>query len=260
MSDVLDALVGLGFRTPRESCMALLTHATKSRLSPTEVLEQLTAMEQRERDARNLATRTKMATLGSVKTLDTFDWNHPRKIDRSVYEDLLSLDFILQKSNVLFRGQSGVGKTMLSQNLGLRALQGGKTVCFTTIAGALADLLKQESIPAVERRMKKYTSVDLLICDELGYLPIDSRSADLFFNIISRRHERGSTIITTNLPFKEWSTVFPGAACVVALVDRFTQHCHLFDIDADSGRQISPPPNAPAKNNKNGGQRKSASR
>ena len=102
---------------------------------------------------------------------------------------------------------------------------------------ALADLLSQESLPAVERRMKRYTAPDLLILDELGYLPCDARSGDLLYSIISRRHERASTIITTNLAYKNWGTVFPGAACVVALIDRFAQHCTAFDIDGDSWRQ-----------------------
>jgi DNA replication protein DnaC len=137
---------------------------------------------------------------------------------------------------VLLRGQSGVGKTMLAKNLGHAALLAGKTVLFTTLAGALADLLQQESLPAFERRLKRYTRPSLLILDELGYLPCDSRAADILYNIISRRHEQRSTVISTNLAFKQWGTVFPGAACVVALVDRFNQHCHKVDIDADSWR------------------------
>ena len=104
------------------------------------------------------------------------------------------------------------------------------------VAAALADLLQQESLPAFERRIKRYLQPQLLILDELGYLPCDSRAADLLYNVISRRHEHRSTIITTNLAFKQWGTVFPGAACVGALVDRFAQHCHCIDIDADSWR------------------------
>lgn len=94
--------------------------------------------------------------------------------------------------------------------------------------------------------MKRYTTPDILFLDELGYLPCDARSGDLLYSIVSRRHERASTIITTNLAFKQWGSVFPGAACVGALVDRFTQHCHVLDIDGESWRQRpEPSPDAP---------------
>ena len=199
-------------------------------------------IELRERDARNLARRTKSATLGSFAPLDRFDWNHPRAIERDLFEQLLSLQFLATGENVLFRGQSGVGNTTLPQHLALNALQKGFTVQFCTLAAALADLLKQESLPAVERRLRRYLGPDLLVLDEIGYLPCDARSADLFYTIVSRRHEKKSTVVTSNLAFKQWNTVFPSAACVVALVDRFAQHCHGVDIDADSWRQRRPQP------------------
>ena len=235
--DLSEGLRALGFRTSPEAQAALFTHATKSRLSLVEALEQLIALERKEREARNLLARTRLAALGKFKPLDRFDWNHPRSIDRQLYELLLSLDFLREGHNVLVRGQSGVGKTMLAQNLALQAIGQGFTVSFSTLGAALADLLKQESLPAVERRLRRYTTPDLLVLDEIGYLPCDSRSADLLYNIISRRHEKKSTVVTTNLAFKQWNTIFPGAACVGALVDRFAQHCHVLDIDADSWRQ-----------------------
>jgi DNA replication protein DnaC len=248
MSDVIDQLTGLGFCTSREQIEALLSHAVKSRLSPVQVVEQLAEIERRQREARNLDSRTRRATIGLYKTIDRFDWTLPRKIDRALCENILGLGFAGRHENVLFRGPSGVGKTMLAQNTCTAALAAGMTVCFTNVAAALADLLKRESLPAMERRMSRYTNVDLLACDELGYVPVDTRAVDLFFQIISRRHEKASTIITTNLPFKEWGAVFPAAGCLVPLIDRFTEHLHTVDIEGDSYRQTghaTPPPDLP---------------
>ena len=128
-----------------------------------------------------------------------------------LYEHLhATLDFIERGDNVLLRGQSGVGKTMLAQNLGFAALTRGHSVRFTSLAALLTDLLRRESLPALERCLRqRYLSPHILIIDELGYLPCDSRSADLLYNIISRRHESKSTVITTNLAYKQWGTVFP---------------------------------------------------
>ena len=235
--DLVELLRKIGLRASREALEAWLVHAAKTKASPAQTTEQLCLLEQRERESRNLARRLKMATLGHPKPLDRFDWNHPRSVDRDLYEQLhSSLDFIKRGENILLRGQAGVGKTTLAQNLALRALERGYTVRFCTLPAALADLLRQESIPATERRLRRYTSPDLLCLDELGYVPCDSRAADLLFHIISRRHETRSVAITTNLAFKQWGSVFHDASCLGALVDRFAQHCHVIDIDADSWR------------------------
>lgn len=226
----------LGFQLTRAQFDALLQHATAQRLAPTQVLEELARIERRERDARNLQRRTSAAKLGTVKPLDQFDWEHPTKIPRRRIDTLLGLDFIAAGQNVLFRGPSGVGKTTLAKHLGFQSLRHGYTARFVTFAQCLADLVKQESLPALERRMKRYTAPDLLILDEIGYLPCDSRAADLLFNIVTRRHESRSLVITTNLPFKKWGHLFDGAACVAALVDRFAQHCHTIDIRGESWR------------------------
>ena len=236
-ADVPAALRGLGLRAPGDALAALFAHATQSRLSPIETIEHLIALEHREREVRNLAQRTRLATLGKFKPLDQFDWNWPRRIERALYEQLLGCEFIGTGANVLLRGPSGTGKTSLAQNLGFIALQQGHRVRFTTLAQALADLSKHDSLPAFERRLRTYTKPALLILDELGYLPADARGGDLLYNIISRRHQQRPTIITTNLGFKQWGTIFPGAACVAALVDRFTESCHVLDIEADSWRQ-----------------------
>jgi len=235
-NDLGERLRRLGLRVDHAQLSAFLTHVHKSHLGPTETLEQLADLEERSRVAVNLARRTRFACLGSFKTLDRFDWDHPEKIDRPLIERLLELEFVDRGENVLLKGGSGLGKTMIALNVGQAALVAGFTVRFSTLAAALADLLAQESLPAFDRRIRRYTSPDLLILDELGYLPCDSRAAELLYNVISRRHEQRSTIISTNLAFKQWGTTFPGAACVVALVDRFAQHCHRVEILGESWR------------------------
>ena len=248
-NNTFETLEMLGFRASADSMRALIAQLTKSKSSPIQTCEKLAALERHARDSHNLNRRTRTATIGTHRALDTFDWNHPKTIDKPLFEELLEMSFIERSENVLLRGQSGVGKTMLAQNLGLTALAQGHTVRFATLAGVLADLLKQESVPALERRMRRYVRPQLLIIDELGYVPCDNRSADLLYNIINRRHERASTVITTNLAFKQWAGVFPGATSVAALVDRFAQHLHVIDIDADSWRQTKsePPPTKPTR-------------
>lgn len=159
-TDLVELLRKIGIRASREAIEAWLVHAAKTKASPAQITEQLCTLEQREREVRNLARRAKIAALGTPKALDRFDWNHPRAIDRELFDQLhSSLDFIRRGENVLLRGQAGVGKTTLAQTLGLRALERGYTVRFCTLPAALADLLKQESIPATERRLRRYVTV-----------------------------------------------------------------------------------------------------
>lgn len=235
--DLLPRLRAMGFRSSAEALRAWLRDAHRQRLGPTETTERLLELERRTRDGNNLARRTRLAMVGTPKALDRFDWSHPRSVDRGLYDSLLGMDFLRSGENVLLRGPSGVGKTTLAQHLGLAALARGHTVRFTTLSTAMGDLLKQESVPATERRLKRYVQPDLLVLDEIGYLPCEARAADLLYTIVSRRHEKRSTVVTTNLGYKQWPSVFPSAACVGALVDRFAQHCHVLDIEGDSWRK-----------------------
>jgi len=173
--------------------------------------------EQRERQRRSLERRLRFARLGAFKPLCDFDWQWPKKIDRSAVEELCSLDFLAESANVVLIGPNSTGKTTIAKNLAHLALLGGHTARFTTASAMLNDLAAQDSAAALNRRLRHYCRPALLVCDELGNLSYDSRYADLLFEIVTRRYQQRSTIITTNKPFAEWSQVFPNAASVVTV-------------------------------------------
>ncbi len=226
----------LGLRLDSTALEALLKEATRAKRSPREVVELLCDSERRARDARHMERRQRQSKLGNFLALDAFDWSHPKAIDRALYENLLTLDFVERHGNVLFRGSVGLGKTTLAKNLGHRALERGYTVRFTTLTAMLADIARPDSPMLQARRLRHYTRPDVLIVDEIGYLPFDARAGDVFYNVIAGRHESRSTIATTNLPFKAWGGVLGDAASVVALIDRFSENLSVMDIEGETAR------------------------
>jgi DNA replication protein DnaC len=235
-STLHDLVRRLGLRLESAALEALIKDATRAKRSPREVVEQLCEAERRARDMRHMERRQRHAKLGNFKSLDEFDWSHPRVVDRALYESLLTMDFVARHANVLFRGAVGLGKTTLAKNLGQRALERGYTVRFTTLASMMADIARPESPMLQARRLRHYTRPDLLIVDEIGYLPFDARAGDVFYNVIAGRHEERSTIATTNLAFKSWGGVLGDAASVVALIDRFSENLLVMDIEGDTAR------------------------
>lgn len=211
--------------------------ATKQKLSPMQILELLMTKEQEDFKRRSTEARLKTAKLGRFNPVSAFDWAWPKKIPRETIERLFKLDFLDEPANVIFVGTAGLGKTMIAKNLGYHAVLAGKSVVFADTGELLRDLGGLDSTLAFKRQLAKYSKPDLLILDELGYLSAYStKSADILFHIVSSRHEKKSTIITTNKTFKEWSTVFPGAGCVVAMIDRLTHCAEIIGIEGDSYR------------------------
>jgi DNA replication protein DnaC len=200
-------------------------------------LARLVTLESEERTRRTLENRTRISGLGSFKALSDFDWAWPKKLDRALVEELLTLRFISEGANVVLLGPNGVGKTMLLKNLASRALHAGHPVLVRSASDLLADLANQESSVARARRLRAYVAPAILCIDEVGYLAYDARHADLLFEVVTRRYEKGkSVVLTTNKPFAEWPTVFPNAACVVTLVDRLLHRAELVVIEGESYR------------------------
>ncbi len=196
----------------------------------------LVGWEEEESTRRSLERRIKDARIGRFKPLADFDWKWPTRCDRGAIEGLMSLKFIEEKANVVLVGPNGVGKSMLVKNVAHQALINGKTVRFTTAGELLGDLAALDSDMALRRRLRHYAAPDVLVIDEIGYLSYSNRHADLLFELVSRRYEAKSTLVTTNKTFSEWSEVFPNAACVVSLVDRLLHHSEVISIEGESYR------------------------
>ena len=164
-----------------------------------------------------------------------FDWNWPSRIDRELIERALSLEFIGEGRNLILLGANGLGKTMIAKNIAYAAATAGQSVLFRTAAELLADL-SCDSPQLRRRKFSFYARPRLLCIDEVGYLSYDSSSADLLYEVINRRYERNSVLITTNRAFKDWNEVFPNAACIATMLDRLTHHADITRIEGRSFR------------------------
>lgn len=199
-------------------------------------LASLLDWELRERQHRGITRRLYNARIGRFKPLADFDWSWPTSIDRHAIEQLMQLDFLRGATNVILLGSNGVGKSTIARNLAYEAAMQGHSVLFTTAATLLNDLAAQDGDNALRRRLQHYARPRLLVVDEVGYLSYSNRHADLLFEIVNRRYEQRSTVVTTNRPFAEWGEVFPNAACVVSLIDRLVHHSEIIAIEGSSYR------------------------
>jgi DNA replication protein DnaC len=196
----------------------------------------LLGWEEQERSRRSLERRLRTAHIGRFKPLCDFDWAWPTRCDRAAIEALMALDFLDDATNVVLVGPNGVGKSMIAQNIAHQTLTRGHTVLFTTAGQLLGDLTALDSDSALHSRLRHYARPDLLVIDEVGYLSYSNRHADLMFELISRRYQNKSTLVTTNRTFSEWREVFPNAACVVSLVDRLVHNSEIVSIEGESYR------------------------
>ena len=199
-------------------------------------IEPLIRWEEQERARRSLERRLGNAHLGRFKPLADFDWDWPKHCDREAIEELMRLAFLEEVANAVFIGPNGVGKSTIARNIAHQAVLAGHTVLCTSAGHMLNELAGADGDNALRHRLGLYARPRLLLIDEIGYLSYSNRHADLLFEVVSRRYEEKSTLVTTNRPFAEWGEVFPNAACVVSLIDRLVHNAEIVRIDGESYR------------------------
>lgn len=209
----------------------LIASATRKRWSLTQILEHVVETEDHDRAQKSLERRLARSKVGRFKLMADYDWAWPTKIDRDAVEASLQLDFIKENRNVVLVAPQGLGKSMIAQNIAHEAVLKGHSVLFLTAAQLLLDLAGRESARALDARFRYYSAPSLIVVDEIGYLSYDNRNADLLFQIVSRRYERRSLVLTTNLAFSDWPTIFPNATCATALIDRVIHHADVITIE-----------------------------
>jgi len=236
MTDLRSRLRALGLGATVAHLDDIVALATKQRWSPTQLIEHIVDLEEKDRAHRGLERRMSRSRLDKFKPMSDFDWNWPKQIDRPLVESVLTLDFLDAARNVVLVAPGGLGKTMIAQNIAHQAVLAGKSVLFLSAAQLLLDLAAQESARALERRLRYFAKIGLLVLDEVGFLAFDNHNADLLFQVISRRYEKKSLVLTTNLAFADWHTIFPNATCATALVERVVHHADIIKIEGESYR------------------------
>ena len=221
----------------KEHCQTLATAAAKNSITHFDYLAQLIEGEAALRADRAVARRIQAARFPVVKTLDAFLWDWPKKINRLQIQDLFRLQFVHDHANVIFLGLVGLGKSHLATALGYAACQQGMSVLFANAIDVVNTLSAAQLKGTLKAELRRYTAPSLLVLDEVGYLPIDQHGADLLFQVISARYERGSIVLTTNKAFKQWPSIFNGDSTITsAVLDRLLHHGEVVVIEGTSYR------------------------
>ena len=232
-----EQLKGLYLSFIAQEYQSLADQAAREQWTPVQYLARLVEGETQRRHDRQITRRIAAARFPVIKTLDQFNWNWPKKINQAQVQNLFRLAFLKDKASVVFIGGVGLGKTHLATALGHAACRQGHTVLFTTAVEAINTLSAAQAQCRLKAELKKFLSPTLLVMDELGYLPIDKNGADLLFQIISGRYEKGSTVITTNQIYKNWPRIFNNDSTITsAVLDRLLHHAETVLVEGRSYR------------------------
>lgn len=236
-ADLPETLRKLNLTTMVEHYEDLAEEAARKQLGHVEYLGRLADIECVARYERSVARRIKRARFPMLKTLEQFQWSWPSRVNRTQIQDLFRLRFIEQNVNVVFMGNVGLGKTHLAIALAHTACLNDISVLFTSAVDIVNTLSAAQSVDNLPKALKRYLTPRLLVVDELGYLPMDKRGADLLFQVISARYERGAIVLTTNTAYKQWPRIFNNDSTITtAVLDRLLHHCETIKIQGKSYR------------------------
>ena len=213
--------------------------ATSKNWNPLETIDHLFELELEYRYRNKIALRFKQSKLLEKPTIDQFDFDHhgSRKKQKSKILNLITLEFIKQKRDIILIGNPGVGKSFLAKCIAYAATQAAIKTLFTTATDMINHLIAADADHSLLKKLHYYQSQDLLVCDEIGYLPLGQQGSNLFFQVISHRHQISSTIITTNLPFADWGKIFDSTTVATAIADRLVYNSHILILEGSSYRK-----------------------
>lgn len=233
---IIDGLTDLGIYKMQEYIDHYINAVNNGEKSFSDALEELISIEQENNRLRAINSCVKVANFPFIKTMDDFDFSFQPGINKKELLEFTSLGFIERNENILFVGTSGVGKTHLATSIGIECARNRYSTYFVSFENLMLQLKKALNENRLEQRMKFFSRYKILIIDEIGYMPIDADSANLFFQLVARRYEKHCTIITTNMPFSKWGEIFGSTTLANAVLDRLLHHSSVISIKGPSYR------------------------
>ena len=239
MNSIIEKFKTLRLKNCAKNIETIIEQANQKNLSPLQTIERLIDIEIEERDKARKILRFKQSKLDTKVTIDQFDFKYhkSRQNQKGLILNLMDLEFIYRKKDIILIGNPGTGKSFLARSIAYAATQAGIKTLFTTAMDMVNHLIEAEADHNLLKKLKYYQSPDLLICDEIGYLPLGKQGSNLIFQVISARHEKKSTMITTNLPFAEWGNIFDSTTVATAIADRLVYNSEVLIMEGRSYRK-----------------------